>query len=319
MNLLIEASEERRSSAVVAVITRTKDRPFLLERAVRSVLKQTFQDWLHVVVNDGGDPAPVERLLRAHAQVYAGRVILMSAEESLGMEAASNLGIRGSVSDYVLIHDDDDSLQPAFLERALGYLDAANWPTLKGVITLSNLVYERIEGDTIVVQGTSLYREMSGCVGIAEMAVVNQFPPISFLYHRDVLDEIGLYDERLPVLGDWDFNLRFLSSFDIGVFPEPLANYHQRPTTSSAQYGNSLFAQKERHAFYDRIIRNGQLRAAHAQGMPALGLLLNIAMAGGGTRGRRRLFDPLYRVPGVTSAIRWLRRRGLLLGLTRDV
>ena len=46
----------------VVVVTRTKDRPVLLRRAMESVLSQSFQDWVHVVVNDGGDPVPVDWL-----------------------------------------------------------------------------------------------------------------------------------------------------------------------------------------------------------------------------------------------------------------
>lgn len=319
MKVLVVCSELRRAAARVALITRTKDRPILLQRAVQSVLNQTFADWLHVVVNDGGDPAPVRELLERFAPQYDGRVVFLSADESMGMEAASNAGIRNSSSEFLLIHDDDDSLEPAFLERAIAYLDAATWPTVAGVTTLSKLIYERLEDGRPVEQGRTLYRPLTGCVGIAEMAEVNQFAPISFLYRRAVIDEIGLYDERLPVLGDWDFNLRFLAHYDIGVLPEALANYHQRPAVDSEQYGNSLFAQRERHAFFDRIVRNAHLRGVQAQGLPVIGLLMNLSSGGTRPASRRRLFDPVYRIPGVTALVRSLRRRGYLLRLTRDV
>jgi glycosyltransferase involved in cell wall biosynthesis len=318
MNLVIEADQSRQQAAVVALITRTKNRPILLERALRSVLGQTFRDWIHVIVNDGGEVEPLQRLLAQHAEAYAGRLTLVSAEVSQGMEAASNAGIRQSDSEFILIHDDDDSLEPAFLEKTVTYLRKAAWPDAKGVVTLTNLVHERLEGSGVRELGRSLYRHMSGCVRIADMAAVNQFAPIAFLFRREVLDEIGYYDERLPVLGDWDFNLRFLETFDIGVLPEPLANYHQRPAGASREYGNSLFEQKERHAFYDGVIRNARLRMADAQGPVGLGLMLNLAAAGPAASSRRTLFDPLYRLPGFASAIRWLRRRGHLLRWTRD-
>ena len=53
--------------AAVAIITRTKDRPLLLRRAVESVLGQTHADWVHVIVNDGGDPAAVEQVVAPQA------------------------------------------------------------------------------------------------------------------------------------------------------------------------------------------------------------------------------------------------------------
>lgn len=318
MRVMIEADASRRQSAVVAVITRTKNRPLMLERALHSVLGQTFADWVHVIVNDGGDLEPLQQLLARYTDAYAGRLTLVSAESSGGMEAASNAGIKHSESEFIVIHDDDDSLEPTFVQRTVAYLREATWPGVKGVVTLSNLVHEHFENGKLRELSRSLYRDMSGCVRIADMVAVNQFAPISFLFRREVLQEIGLYDERLPVLGDWDFNLRFLEAFDIGVLAEPLANYHQRPAGASREYGNSLFAQQERHAFYDGIVRNARLRSADAQGRVGLGVLLNLAIAGGATSSRRAFFDPLYRLPGFASTVRWLRRRGYLLRWTRE-
>ena len=60
--------------ARVAVITRCKDRPVFLRRAIGSVLTQTFDDWVHVIVNDGGDPAVVDTLVAFHDDLYDGRV-----------------------------------------------------------------------------------------------------------------------------------------------------------------------------------------------------------------------------------------------------
>jgi glycosyltransferase involved in cell wall biosynthesis len=51
--------------AKIGVIMRTKDRPILLQRALQSVTQQTFKDWQLVIVNDGGDPGPIDDLLSA--------------------------------------------------------------------------------------------------------------------------------------------------------------------------------------------------------------------------------------------------------------
>ena len=44
----------------VAVITRTKNRNILLPRAINSVLSQTSPEWVHVIINDGGDTEELE-------------------------------------------------------------------------------------------------------------------------------------------------------------------------------------------------------------------------------------------------------------------
>ena len=56
----------------------------------------------------------------------------------------------------------------------------------------------------------------------------NPYAPIAFVYRRSVHERIGLFDERFSVVGDWDFNLRFLQVFEVGVIDQRLANYHWR-------------------------------------------------------------------------------------------
>ena len=57
--------------ATVGIITRTKDRPVLLKRALESVVNQSYEDWHLVIVNDGGDPVVVEVRLRKEPQVIS--------------------------------------------------------------------------------------------------------------------------------------------------------------------------------------------------------------------------------------------------------
>jgi hypothetical protein len=105
-------------------------------------------------------------------------------------------------------------------------------------------------------------------VQIADMSVGNQFAPIAFVYRKIILDEVGFYDEALPVLGDWDFNLRFLMKADIAVIPERLANYHHRVSTTlaSRHYGNSVSEGYVRHYQHEAMIRNEIIRKASLGG-----------------------------------------------------
>mgnify|MGYP001763085457 CR=1 FL=1 len=58
----------------VAILMRTRDRPVLLARAFASVLSQRCDDWHLFVVNDGGDPAPVDALAARHETGFLGRI-----------------------------------------------------------------------------------------------------------------------------------------------------------------------------------------------------------------------------------------------------
>ncbi|HEX5688579.1 MAG TPA: glycosyltransferase, partial [Roseiflexaceae bacterium] len=127
--------------ARVAIITRTKNRPLLLRRAIQGMLDQTFKDWLLVIVNDGGSPESVELVVDELADQLAGRVLVLHHPISLGMQTAANAGISNSNSDFIIIHDDDDSWEPTFLARTVSHLDERGWnPRSGGVITWSRVI-----------------------------------------------------------------------------------------------------------------------------------------------------------------------------------
>lgn len=242
--------------AGVAVVTRTKNRPLLLRRAIESVLGQTHQDWVHVIVNDGGDPAPVEALTAEYRDRYADRLTVVHNPESLGMEAASNVGVRATDSTFVTIHDDDDAWHPEFLAKTLPAIAAWPGPDCRGAVAYSERVVERIEGDRTVELFRDSFNSWMQTIEIYRLAASNTFPPISFVFRRDALDEIGLFDESLPVLGDWDFHLRFLLHFEIALVREHLAYYYHREQTDSSTYGNTVTAGVERHNLYRSLLVN---------------------------------------------------------------
>lgn len=272
-------------AATVVIITRTKNRPVLLARAARSVAAQTYPHYCWVVVNDGGDFDAVRETVDACA-VAPQKVVVCSNEASVGMEAASNMGIRAADGKYVVIHDDDDSWAPEFLDRAVRFIEGSG-DRYGGVITGSVYVSEEVQGTTITEHGRWPYNDWVDCVQLSEMMVGNFFPPIAFLFRRSVWEEIGGFDETLPVLGDWDFNLRFLMRHDIGVLREPLAYYHHRDRSpTDGAYANSVLGAAQRHAEYNAILRNRYLRNALDNPRGPLSALVAAGFYHGETRRR---------------------------------
>lgn len=275
----IMVGEYRGQKETVAVITRTKDSPVLLRRAIESVLSQTYDNWIHVIVNDGGDPKVVEGVVGEYRDQYDGRLRVLHNPVSKGMEAASNIGIQAVDSTYIVIHDDDDSWSPDFLRQAIS---ALRWwtrriPSVKGVVTHCARVIEHLEGNVIVTDCV----EPFNCwlpAGILRFDLVlhqNPFPPIAFLYERRVWEELGGYCETLPVLGDWEFNVRFLCKYDIAVHPFVLAFYHHRPSAIGG-LGNTVIAGVELHEQYRRFLLNKWLREDFLSGKPGIGVYVNL-------------------------------------------
>ena len=243
----------------VAVITRTLDRPTFLKRAIASVACQTFHDYVHVIVCDGGDIEPVRDAI-LNSDCDTSRILLVDNVENRGMEAASNIAIGACDSEFVVIHDDDDSWEPSFLEETVGFLKSARGRKYGGVISKSVYVSEQVTPDGIKIHKKVPYQDWVDRVDLAEMAIGNFFPPIAFVFRRSVYDDVGGYNEAYPVLGDWDFNLRFLLKADIAVLPKPLAFYHHRDVGDTHSFGNSVIADRDKHSEYSAIVRNQFVR-----------------------------------------------------------
>ena len=241
----------------MAIVLRTKNRPLFLRRALGSIFAQTFSDFVVVVVNDAGEQTPVETVAKEFTDRANGRIQVVHNAHSKGREAAMNTGVSASESTYLSIHDDDDTWAPTFLDESVRHLESS---ADQAVAVRTEVVYEHVDGEEITVDSREILASDLSQISLAEMIRHNYAPPISLLYRREVHDAVGLYDETLPVLADWDFNLRLLSRFTVGFIDgPPLAFWHQRPT-SVGDEGNSVVTAQQDHARYEIEIRDRYLR-----------------------------------------------------------
>ncbi len=266
-----------RSRPAVAIITRTLDRPLFLRRALESVAAQSFTDYVQVVVNDGGDIDLARRTIE-ETDCRHHKIVLVDNIVNRGMEAASNIAIRAVDSDFIVIHDDDDTWEPDFLKKTVAFLEGPKRRNYAGVITQTTYVSEEVTPEGIKIHGRAPYQGWVENVHIMEMAIQNFFPPIAFLYRRDIYEKIGGYNEDYPVLGDWDFNLRFLMESDIGMVHEPLANYHHRDRGDTSLFGNSVIAGRGKHLEYAAVVRNRFARNMIHSDHPAMAVLVGLGL-----------------------------------------
>ncbi|MEW9806754.1 glycosyltransferase [Mesorhizobium marinum] len=274
-NILRHASGSR-PFARVAIVVRTKDRPVMLQRALRDILAQTYKDWIAVVVNDGGEVDALDLVLEQFAEDLSDRLIVLNNAVSLGMQTASNLGIDACDSDFIVIHDDDDTWDASFLSRTVECMDSEGWnPRVAGVVTWSDVIVEQfIDGYDIVEVDRFVFNDRLHAISLVDLGIENRFPPISFLFRRAAFDDVGHFREEFGVLGDWDFHLRILERFDIRVIPEPLAGYHHRPEATSGAYGNSVHAQRDIHVAKRKELVNSFVRREGGGTSGSVGQLL---------------------------------------------
>jgi len=240
----------------VLVVTRTKNRPLLLKRALQSVQRQTFVNFMHVIVNDGGNKVEVDTLI---SELNDPRVVAIHHEKSLGMEAASNTGLKYTVASYAVIHDDDDSWETNFLERSVTYLDVHH--ELSGVVCNIRQCFERDNIGIIEPISSRLFNPSVKQFHLNDFLVVNQFLPIAFLYRYCLHEKIGFYDEAFKVCGDLDFFIRVLKKHKIGKISACLARYHVRVNKVSNTMSNSVSSIELHKCFSDVILKRYDKRS----------------------------------------------------------
>jgi glycosyltransferase involved in cell wall biosynthesis len=244
----------------VSIVVRTKNRPDFLSRAIASITAQSFEGWEAIIVNDGGDPAKVAALVAGISRsADRERFHVIDHAESRGRWVSANAGVLTATGEYLVLHDDDDSWHQDFLARSVEYLDAH--PDRQGVVSRIEIVWEREENGRFVVDEREEFQAQLTAPLLTDTLLFNRFVPIGFLYRRALHAELGLYDEKLPVVGDWDFNLKVLSRGPLEYLGDkPLAYWHQR-RGATGHAANSVAGARSDHAKYDASIREEALRS----------------------------------------------------------
>jgi GT2 family glycosyltransferase len=183
-----------RHGARVAVVVVNWNGAACLEPCLESLLRQTISAEV-IVVDNGSTDASTEVLAR-----YSARVLTILNRENLGFAAACNQGIRAAAGPAVAILNNDATADPRWLEelmaamerhpgagtfacKVLGHPDSARLDTAGHVVFADGLTRGR--GRLQRDEGQYDREEEVFCASGA-----------AALLRREMLDEVGLFDER---------------------------------------------------------------------------------------------------------------------------
>ena len=251
----------------ISVVTRTKDRPLFLSRAITDVSKQTYKDYEHIIVNDGGDKSEIESIVDGFEEEIRGKIKLFHRDKASGApDTILSESVDYGDSEYVAIHDDDDTWHPEMLHRVVELLDSGS----DGVAVRTDNVYEKVKDGKIIKIKQDRFMPDLRSISLYDQCLDNQLTTVCFVYRRSAYEAAGKYDSSLPVVGDWEFGIRFLRSYDVDYLDPgfALAFYHRRAdrTTSFAQYDHRTYLTK---------VLNKYLRADLESGSIGIGYIMN--------------------------------------------
>lgn len=198
----------------VSVILTTYNRAELVGRAIQSVLDQTLRDFELIVVDDASEDDT--------ADIIEGfddpRITYIRHDENRGGAAARNTGIKEASGEYIAFLDSDDKWLEDKLEKQVEAL--RNRPDNWGAIYC---LHYNESGEVIGTthEGVFIYEIL------AEKAKTGGSS--SFLLRREVIDEVGLWDESFDRHQDYEYIIRVMKEFEVGVLEEPLFVRFQTP------------------------------------------------------------------------------------------
>lgn len=264
----------------VSIITRTKNRTLLLQRAIESVLSQSFEDWEQIVVNDGGDSIEINELVQRNKERLKNRLRVIENHRSPGRWGAANAGLLAARGRYFILLDDDDTWVPNFLEVVVAAFRKLENTNVRAVATQSVAIFEEVIDGDIRELHREPYNPNLSDVTLFRMAggAGRYLQPNAVLFSVSLRQEVGLFNEELPVIGDWEYNLRVLQTFDFFVIQEMLACYHHR-VSKCGSFANSIFANSSDHQLHYTRMLNQSLREDLLKGQYGIGFLMNVSRA----------------------------------------
>lgn len=197
-------------SLQVSVIIPSKNRLDFVQKAIESVMVQTYRSFEIIVVDDGST-IPLARLL---SEKYGDGVICLRQEQSRGAPAARNAGAKQAKGKFIAFLDDDDFWFPEKLEKQVNIFIANDAVGL--VFCGESLV---CEGE-IVKENCAVWNSKS----IKELLVRNVIGGTSTVLMKKSLFFEELFDEQLPACQDWDLFLRLSMKVEIRAVPDILVS-----------------------------------------------------------------------------------------------
>ncbi len=240
----------------ISVIIPTYNRVRLLHRALDSVYSQSLLPREVVVVDDGSDDDTADLIRRRYPEVR------YQYQPKRGVSSARNRGIEMSRGEWIALLDSDDAWQPNKLHRQRTALQA-------------NPDYLACHTDEIWVRRGMRVNPMKKHAKKGGWVFRDNLPlcaisPSSVMIHRKVFEEVGRFDESLPVCEDYDLWLRICSRYPVLFVEEYLLTKYGGHSDQLSRYHWGM--DRFRVQALQNIIESGNLRDKDRSA--AIGMLL---------------------------------------------
>ena len=206
-----------------SVVIPTFNRLASTEKAVLSVLNQTFPAEEVIVIDDGSTDNSSKILSKKYPNLK------WIFQENHGVSHARNQGVENASGNWIAFLDSDDTWEPTKLEKQVEFLQS------RSDLSLCHTDENWIRNQNPVKPPAYLNKSD---VGIFSKSLIRCIIcPSSVVMQKSVLIKLGKFREDLPVCEDYDLWLRTIIGYKIGYLPLKLVTkYGGHQDQLSIQY-----------------------------------------------------------------------------------
>ena len=200
---------------VTAIITTHKRKPELVQRALDSVLAQTYPNMEIIVVDDSPSEFAYREAIKQLVQEKGAQYI--AHEVCQGACVARNTGLAAAKGEFVAFLDDDDEWLPPKIEKQIQKIRDGVALVYCGHYVHNSDTNQRKQAITAQKTGN-----IHGDLLCSNFIGSTSFP----LLRTSVLKEIGGFDPQMQSAQDYDVWLRIAEKYEVEFVPDPLVVYY---------------------------------------------------------------------------------------------
>lgn len=233
-----------------SVIIPTYNRAKKISAAIESILKQVFQDWELIVVDDGSTDdtkAEVKKYCETDERVH------YIYQENKDRSAARNNGINHAKGEFTCFLDSDDQFDTIHLQKlfeAISSFDNKNFIFVTNTRIINS--EKTVLGASIITQGET----------DSETVLVNTITPGQMCIPTTLIQKY-LFNEKIRISEDTELLFRLIADAPLKIVPQATLIYNQHDDNSVNPLRYNAY--KERKQTLNYIFKSSPGRTVKSQ------------------------------------------------------